>query len=265
MLKSLIFKGLYDKRWFIFGWSLGVAVMVMMVVGFFNSFSQGPEIEQLFSNLPEQLKAFVGDVSTFRNIDGYIGTQLFEIRVPMLTLIMAIVLGIGLSVGEEASGQLDQLLALPLSRPRIVVEKWLTLTAVITIVMAVIAKAIYLSVLLLGKSVGLEVILAPTFTAWLLTLCVGTLSLMLGLSTGRRSLAIALSSLVAFGSFFITSFARSVEWLKPIDKASLFHYYNTSSVIREGLNYGNLIVLTVVTISALVLAVLIFARRDIKY
>lgn len=93
-------KTLNDRRFFILGWSLGLAFLGFVMVSFFTSFSGG-EIDQLMKTLPPALQGLVGDLQDWKNLPGYIGSQVFDIRLPILVSILSILLAVGLTVGRK--------------------------------------------------------------------------------------------------------------------------------------------------------------------
>lgn len=263
MFRTLTTKGLYDKRWFILGWSVGVAIMIAAVIAFYPSFSQDSGFDEIIKNAPEQLKPFLGDINAFKTVPGYVGGQLFDYRMPIMLLIMVIILAIGLTAAEEEAGQLQQLIVQPISRAQIVIEKWLTMTIVVTVVHIIIALSLLASLLPISGWMDPLAVAQVTIMCWLLTMAFGTMTLAIGFATGRRSLTVGIGSLIAFGSFFLSSFALSVEWLKPFDVISPFHYYKASEVISSGFDSMHVLVLAGIIATALIIALLGFRRRDI--
>lgn len=237
--------------------------MVVLIIIFFPSFKQDESINQLFANVPTQLQAFVGDTSSFNTISGYVSSQLFDIRVPLLTLIMAVVLGVGLTVTEEKSGQLYQLIAAPVSRSRIALEKWLTLVGIFALVHLALFASTVGTIWLIHESFPLGSLANLTLMCFLLTLAIGSVTFALGFATGSRGFTILIGSFVAFGSYFLSSFAKSVSWLEPYDFISLFHYYNTSALAKTGLQLRDVLVLLSVTVITVVISLILFSKRDI--
>ncbi|MBI3624038.1 hypothetical protein HY218_00190 [Candidatus Saccharibacteria bacterium] len=92
MLKSILTKTLYEKRWMIVGWSLGVAAMALLMMGFYHSFQEGG-FDQALQNLPKSLQGLVGNVASLKTVPGYVSQQVFALRIPLLTLIMGIIAG----------------------------------------------------------------------------------------------------------------------------------------------------------------------------
>ena len=261
MFKNLISKTLYDKRGFMFGWSLGVVVMAGITIAFFPTIKD--QIGTLFANVPKALESITGSSEDYKNIVGYVGTGVFDLRIPMLTITMAIILGLGLSVGEESSGKLYQLLAQPLARTKIVWQKWLAMIATFAIVHVALAVGIIAVVALIGESLLLSTVIAGVLMCLLLTLSIGSITLALGFAFGRKGLVTMLVTTYAVGSYLLTSFAAQIDWLKPIEPISVFHYYKASETLKHGYNMDHILVLAGISIGVILVGAVVFRSRDI--
>jgi ABC-2 type transport system permease protein len=261
MFKNLITKTLYDKRGFIIGWALGVAVMAGITIAFFPTIKE--QIGTLFSNMPKALESITGSTEDYKNIVGYVGTGVFDLRIPMLTITMAIILGLGLTVGEENSGKLYQLLSQPLSRSKIVWQKWLAALIIFTVVHVFLFLAILLVVVLINESIPMSKLFIGTFMCLLLSVATGSITMLLGFGLSRKGLTTMLITVYTFGSYLLTSFAKQIDWLKHIEPASIFHYYKASEAMKYGYSFKNILFLSVISILSVILASVLFSKRDI--
>jgi len=263
MFSNLFSKTLYDKKNFVIGWSLGMIAMIGLTLAFFPSLSKGNGYEQLLSSIPKQFQSLLGDLGAYRTAAGYLGSAVFELRVPLIALPMAIILGINLSVGEEAAGQLYQLLAQPISRGSVVLQKWFALLVCMVVIHAAGLIGIEGVLLAINRTIPLGIILNQLLMSTLLCVAIGSVAMAIGFGSGRKGLSTAVASLIVFGSYLVTSFATQVSWLKWADYASLFRYYHPSIVVKQGLNMQHISVLSVVAFVALMVGILAFNRRDV--
>lgn len=261
MFRNLFTKTLHDKRGFIIGWSIGLSVMSIITVAFFPTIKD--QMGELFANVPKALESITGTPDDYKNIAGYVATGVFDLRMPMLTLIMIIIHGLSLSVGEESSGKLYQLLAQPIGRTKIVWQKWLALL-VITVVTHI---ALFLGTLgiiaVIGESMALSKLFIGTLLCALLTLAIGSLTVALGFALGRRGLVTMVVTCYAFGSYLLTSLSAQVSWLEKIETVSIFHYYQASTAIKGDFNLVNIIVLVLLSLAAVTSGAFIFNKRDV--
>ncbi|MFO0971418.1 MAG: ABC transporter permease subunit [Candidatus Saccharimonadales bacterium] len=261
MFKNIFTKTLYDKRSFMFGWSLGLAIMAGITIAFFPTIKD--QIGTLFANVPKALESVTGTSEDYKNIVGYVATGVFDLRIPMLTITMAIILALGLSAGEESSGRLYQLLAQPVTRTKVVLQKWMAMTGIFFLTHVMLLIGIWMVIVLVGENMAFSKIWAGTLMCFLLTLASGSLTLALGFGLGRKGLTTVLITSYTFGSYLLTSFAAQIDWLKHVEPVSPFHYYKASDAIKVGLSLRHIIILLLITCIAVAIGTVLFNRRDI--
>jgi ABC-2 type transport system permease protein len=259
----LFLKTLRDKRYFILGWSLGMAFLAFVMTSFYPSFSGG-EIDSLLETIPPALQGLVGDLQDWRELPGYVGSQVFDIRLPIFISILSILLAIGLTVGEEDKGQLRTLVSLPVSRRKIVFGKWLAIVVICFIASSAAVAGVEAGLLVISESIDQAVLLRLGLFTWLLVTALATLIFAIGLATGKRSLTTAVAVVVAIGSFLMSTFAQAVDWLKDWEFVSFFHYFPATDIAKGTVEWTNVWVYAAITGIALGVALLAFVRRDIK-
>ena len=105
--------------------------MAALMVAVYPSVRDNPALNKMVESYPEALKAssaFGGNVD-YASGAGYLSSELFSFMVPLLLLVAAIGAGARATAGEEERGTLDLLLANPISRRRLVLEKLAALAA----------------------------------------------------------------------------------------------------------------------------------------
>lgn len=263
MMRSLFLKTLYDKRWFMLGWSLATFGMAWLIILFFPSLQNGLNIEDLIKSMPKEMQGLVGSIASYSTVDGYITTQLFDIRLPLFVLIMALVLAQNVSVNEEDQGLTRTLAATALSRSRILFEKWLAGLAIMGSAALAAVFGSYAGILSIGEPPNHDLLWQLGLMTWLLGIAAISIPMMVGFATGSKAVATLIGLLVTIGSFILTTFGRSVDWLETAEYASLMHYFNPGEIADNGLPAEHILVLGGVTLIALALGWLNFRRRDI--
>jgi len=260
---NLLFKTLRDKRFFILGWSLGLMFLGFAMTTFFTSFSGG-QIDQLLSSMPKALQGLVGNVQDWRELPGYIGSQIFDIRLPIFISILSILLAVSLTVGEEDKGQLRTLIALPISRRKIVFAKWIAIVVICFVASLAPVLGVELGVLNIHKSIDQIVLVRLGLFTWLLVTALATVIFAVGISTGRRSLTTGIAIILTIGSFLLTTFSQAVDWLKDYEWLSFFHYFPAVDIAKGTIEWGNTLFYVVCIFAAFFIALIAFARRDVK-
>lgn len=260
---NLLAKTLVERRFFILGWTLGLAFLGFAMTSFFPSFSGG-QIDGLLNSLPPALKGLVGNLQDWKELPGYIGSQVFDIRLPIFASILSILLAVGITVGEEDKGQLRTLISLPISRRKILTAKWLAIVAICFVATLGVIVGIEVGVLTIGKTLDQMVLVRLGLFTWMLITALATLIFAVGSATGKRSITTGIGIIVAIGSFLLTTFSQSVSWLKDYEWISFLHYFPAPDIAKGTVEWGNvLFYLTLIAVS-LVVAFLFFPRRDVK-
>jgi len=264
MMRSVYLKTLYDKRWFMFGWTLGLMALTALMVVFYPAMHQDGSLDALVKNMPPAFQGLVGSLSDLNSFDTYLASQLFDIRMPLIAGIMAIILALGLSTAEEERGELRTLLSLPLSRVKLLLEKWLALCTIMAVTVLGVVVAIYMvGPFIEGGTIEPTALLGLVFMTWLIMVVFGSVTLTAGFATGSRAVANTLSILIVIGSFVLTTFGQAVDWLKEFEKFSLLHYFPAADIVRNGVDTFDVMVFSLVIVVSLVVAIIVFRRRDI--
>lgn len=259
MFKNTFLKTLFTKRWMIISWCAGIAALVIFTMAFY------PTLSKSFGELkdiPESLKSFVGDASTYSTITGYTDLQIFA-QLNTMTIIFGIILFTGLLAGEETEGTLQTLLAQPVGRSRVYWEKLVAALVLLGVACLSIAIGVVIGLAFINESMSIGRLLAATLATWLISLVFSALGYSIGAITGKRAIAGGLAGVLAFTSLLVTSLADSVDSLKTADKLSPFHYFNKPGILQNGPDWGNMAVLAIISIVALIIGGILFKRRDI--
>ena len=261
---NLFRKTMYDKRAFIVGWSLGLAFVGYLMLIFFPAFHNDSGLDKLVGNLPPALKGLVGDLNNLKNVSSYIGSQLFDIRIPLFVSVISIILAVGLTVGEEEKGYIRTLLALPISRTKVLFSKFAAIIVIGFIVTIATDIGVWFGSVIIKENLDWTILLHLSLMMWLLTVCTTTIVMGIGLATGKRGLTMGSGVVIAVGSFILTTFAKSVDWLQSYEHISLFHYFPAADIANNGIALSDVIVLASITIVSLIIGIIFFRMRDVR-
>lgn len=256
-------KTLRDKRAFIIGWSLGLMFLAFLMVIVYPSFNN-VGMDALLESLPEGLRGLVGDLDALKEMSTYLGSQLFDVRMPIFIGILAIVLALSLSVAEEEKGQLRTLVALPVSRTRIVLGKWLAAVVICVIASLATLIGVWASVLSVGETIDFMTLLRLVGLMCLMVVALVTLIFGIGIATGNRSLTMAFAIIFVVASFIVTTFAAAVDWMNDIAFISFFYYYPAVDIAKGTVQLENILVYVVLTLLSLLAAIIFFRSRDVR-
>lgn len=265
MIRSVFIKTLYDKRGFMIGWFIAMLLLAMLLASFFPAMRADGSLDALVASMPPAFEGLIGDLADLKTFDRYIASQLYDIRVPIIAGIMAIILGLGISTREEEDGELRTMLSLPISRGSLLLQKWLAMLVIMAVVGAGLVLGVHVVMPFIDDA-ALDWSLSWQLAAvtWLVMCTFGTVTFAIGMATGRRSWAMTIGTTAIIGSFLLSTFAAAVDWLEPYEPWSLLHYFPAVDIAKGDFDWANILVLTSVTLISLLVAWLAFRRRDIN-
>lgn len=263
MLRSIFLKTLRDERRSFLWWSLGLTAFVLISVLTYPSVRDAPDLTEFVEQLPESMKALLGGNLDLASPEGYLNARLFNLLAPLLFLIFAVSMASSAVAGEEERGTLDLLLAYPVSRSSLVLQKFAGIAVSIICLGGALWLAIWVGAALVDMEVHAGRLTAATVSLTLLTLFFAVLALTVGCLTGRRSLSLGIAAAAAIGAYLLNSLAPLADWLEPFRILSPFYYYIDADPLRHALNLAHAAVLAIGSLILLTVAVPGFQRRDI--
>ena len=240
-------------------WGAALGLYGAAIVASFTTFEDTQALNDMLQAYPEgMLEAFgITDLST---IEGYLASQVFVLA-PLALAFFPILASAGAIAGAEERGTIDVLLGNPIRRWHLVVGSFVATSVSLLFIVAVFG------VLTWGTAVLVDVDLASQKTAeavanlWPICLFFGSLALLCSAILRRRALAIAIPGVVLFGMYLVDAIGRASEDLENLRPASVFYYYG--SAIENGIDWQDFGGTMLVALLFVLLAILVFRRRDI--
>lgn len=267
MNTPILSRSISTRRWWLFGWSVGIVSLIALTLGFYPSFrDQADDFNEMVDKMPESIRSLIGMGSGGEPLSpiGYLSHEIFAFVLPSILMIASIGLAAAIA-GDEEHGLLETVYSLPISRARLVIER----LAGCVVLLAILGLVALITTLVTCRIVDLEIGFASlawaTATALALTVTIGSISVFVGGWTGRRGAAIATGTTVAIAGYIITSLAEAgIEFFHAIRFLSVFSLYNVIDVLRTGSPRWSLLGLVAVGAAFTVLALIGIARRDLR-
>ena len=159
---------------------------------------------------------------------------------------------------------MDLLLANPISRSRIVVEKFMALCLQLVTLGVVLFVSLLLLTAIFDVDLGAQGLAAATINAVLFALSFGAAALALGAATGDKGVAGGVATSVAAAAYAWESITAIVPDLDGYSWASPFHHYVASDPLVQGFDPIFLIGFASITTVLVVVASVLFSNRDIR-
>jgi ABC-2 type transport system permease protein len=261
MLRDVFTKTLWDTRRSLLGWAVAIAAVAAMYAAFWPTVNT-PEMQQALENYPAGLlEALNYDLTSPA---GYLGSSVYGLLVPLLVAVFAIAVGTRAVAGDEEAGTLDLLLAHPVGRTRLALQRFAALAAAL----ALVGLVLWLAMLAVAGPAELEGVSAAELAAATLQLalfgaCLGGLAFAVGAATGRKALALGASAGVAVLTYLANGVFPQVQGLEWTRDLSPWHWYLGGEPLKNGLQAGDALLLLGVTVVLVAAGTWLFNRRDI--
>lgn len=243
--------------------TVGLALLAGMYIATFPSMATEMDLDQFLEQMPEVfLELF--NIATMNTIEGFLAAELYSIGWVLL-LGLYVAYSAATVIAEDIDRErMDVLLSLPVSRARLLGEKFLALLVPIVVVNVVLPALIYAGTVAIGYPIDpVNLAVVHLLAIPYLLACAG-IGLVLSVLVSRATIAQRGALVLVFGLFLFESLTIIAEqdWLGAI---APMRYFDATAVLVEG-NYdwaGGVILLggagMLVGVSALY-----FRRRDIE-
>jgi ABC-2 type transport system permease protein len=257
---SLTRLSLRQSRGAAVGWVAGIGALTLLYTVSFKSI--GSAKAAAINDYPASLKQAL-NLQDLTSPAGYLAATVFGIPLLLLTSIFVITTTTRSLAADEESGALDLLMSYPISRTGFVLARLGAMGVVIecqgVVILAVLA--------VLGRPSGLSANSADvvyTLLMWLtFARCLGGIALLVSAATGRRSAALAISSVVLLLAYLAGTFLPLIHRLGWIRNVSPYFWFTGGDPLRHGLQVWHLLLLIAVGVITTALSVVVFNRRDL--
>jgi ABC-2 type transport system permease protein len=211
------------------------------------------------------LRAFGRSVSTLASIEGLLVVELYQWGIELLLGAYAVLFAVSFVSGEIEDKTIDVLLANPVSRTRILLEKYAALLIMLVIVNAVMFAGVIAGLVYIGEKTDIAWLVYThiLFMPFLLVVSSYSTFLSVAFDDTRRTTYVGLGILL--GSFILNSVFLMTEKYSSLSRITLSHYFDPGkNLIFHEIVWGDVAVLCVVAAVLLAAAVVWFNRRDIS-
>lgn len=257
MLRTIWSKSLRDFRVPILCWGLGLGFLMMIEFA-----ASTPAIISAYASIAPSLR-FLGDTVAINTPEGYVTSRLMELFLPLVLCIWPLLVGARLVRGEEERGTMDVLLAAPLPRVRLLLEKVIALVIALLVIGLLVGLGTAAGEAALKVHVDLGRALLAALNASLLAFFFATVALLISQFTLNRGAASGWTAGLMILAFLLDATGRTVDgsWVKYL---SPFYYYNLNRPLIPSFDDAPLAALLLGSLGLLFLVVslVLFARRD---
>jgi ABC-2 type transport system permease protein len=262
-MRSTVFgKWLWDARRGLVGWTLAI-VLVGSAYAAFWPLIEDPEMQELLENYPKAMLEALNYTDIASPL-GYLNATVYGLLASLLLLIYSVSAGTRTIAGDEESGTLDLVLAHPVSRTSLALQRFgafaasiLGILAVFWLVMMVVARASGMAEATAGGLAAMHLHVAA------FALLFGAISFAVGAATGRRAVALATGAAVGVLAYAMRGLIPQVEGLAWVEQWSPFYWLNGARPLQNGLDPAHVGIMLSVAVVLVALGTWAFNRRDV--
>ncbi|MGW0179148.1 ABC transporter permease subunit [Nocardia sp. NPDC003345] len=263
MLPDIYTRTLADNRRALAAWVIGTAVVGLMYAAFYPQVGGSGGMAETVQNYPEAMREALR-MQDIGSAAGYLGSTVFGLLLPLLVMAFGVTFGARAIAGDEETGYLDLLLAHPVGRTRLALERFAGLvTGAVAIAILVFAGMLAIRSGAELESIGIAEFAAQCVQLALLGITFGALAIGLGAALGKRGQVLGISVGVGVLTYIAGNLAGVIgaDWLKYL---SPFHYYIGGEPLRNGMQWADTAILLAVSVTLVALGFFRFNQRDLR-
>jgi ABC-2 type transport system permease protein len=250
------------------GWALGILAIVAVTAIFWPSVRGSASFDDVIRDLPANLRAIIGaggEVS-LGSPAGYLNARVFATVLPVVLSVFGISHGARALAGSEEDGTLELVLANPVTRVRVLLERGLAVGGLVLVLGGVAFGAL----VVVGRPIGL---LDGIPTSRVLGACLGltvlagfhaSIAFAVGAARGRRSLAVGVAAAVAVAGYLLEGLLATSTDLRWLRSLSPWHWLLSRNVLLHGPPLWPLVVQLGIAGVLVVGGALMFTARDLR-
>lgn len=244
--------------------TITVAIMFYMGVLIPPLYNLIPEdFIDIFATFPDALVAMIGGVD-MGTPTGFLTGENFALVGPIAIIVLCASIGARALAGEEEAHTMDLLLANPVSRSHVVLEKTQAMIGYAVLFGLLTFIGTWIGVWLGGlDEVSVSGMASVSLLLALFGLVYGAIALLMSAATGRRGQSIAVTTGIALVTWFMFSFFPLSETFEPIANFSPFHWYLGSDPLLNGMDWPGAGLLAGTFVVLVAASIHLFQRRDI--
>lgn len=242
--------------------SIGMSLLAAFAVWAYPSYSEAMDMEQLREAFPEpMIRAF--NIETMASLEGFLAVELYMFGWIILLGLYFAYSAASIIADDIDRGRMDTLLAMPVSRPRLALERFAALGVTILMVNIVTAVVVLGSARLIDESLSaVDVVALHLLSVPYLFACAG-IGLLASVLFDRASVAQRVALGVTFGIYLVESLLRGTDY-ETLGSLAPMRYFDPNEVLLDGAyDLVGAAVLLGMTAVLLIVSQVWFVRRDI--
>jgi ABC-2 type transport system permease protein len=242
--------------------AVGMSLLAAFAVWAYPSYSEALDMDQLRDAFPEpMIRAF--NIESMASLEGFLAVELYMFGWIILLGLYLAYSAASIVADDIDRGRMDTLLSMPVSRPRLAIERFVALGVPILAVNVLVPVVVLVSAALIGESLSVvDLVALHLLSIPYLFACAG-IGLLASVLFDRASIAQRVALGVTFGIYLLDSLLRGTD-AELLGALAPMRYFDPNEVLLDG-TYDLVGTAVLVGMTALLVAVsqAWFVRRDI--
>jgi ABC-2 type transport system permease protein len=242
--------------------AIGMGLLAAFAVWAWPSYSQAMDMDQLREAFPEaMIQAF--NIQTMASLEGFLAVELYMFGWVILLGLYLAYSAASIVADDIDRGRMDTLLSMPVSRPRLAIERFGALGVPILAVNVLTPVVVLISADLIGESLSVADVIALHVLSIPYLFACAAIGLVASVLFDRTSIAQRAALGVTFGIYLLESLLRGTEY-EALGALAPMRYFDPNAVLLDG-SYDLLGTAVLIGMMAVLVAVsqVWFVRRDI--
>lgn len=242
--------------------TVGMGLLTSMMIWVYPSFGDTFEGDELLDAYPPQLVQLF-DIRTIGSLEGFLAFELYVFGWVILLGLYLSYSAASIIAAEIDRGRMDSLLAMPVSRRRLLGEKFAALALPVGLVNAVVPVVVIVGARLIDEPISAaDIVAVHLLSVPYLFACAG-IGIVASVTFDRASVAQRVALGVTFALFLIESVLTGTQY-KLIGAIAPMRYFDPNAVLLDGsYDIAGGAILVAMTATLLFCSQLWFRRKDI--
>lgn len=263
MNAELLNRGLSAQRRSALVWGIALLILTASVLAVWPSMNESGSLESLVSGMSPELIAALG-LEALASPAGFLNGNLYALLLPLLFAVLGIMHMNALTAGDEDAGRLELLLALPVSRVSVYLNRFVSVVLVLAGIALLVGVTVGFGAPALDMELDTEGVVAATLSIFLLALLHAALALALAGLGLRAGIVLAGSFGVLVLGYLVYALLPMIESLDGLAAASPWHWALGEKPLENGFDGTGIALLIGGSIVLAVIGLIAIRRRTIR-
>ncbi len=262
MTRNVFTKWLRDSRRSLLGWTVAIVLAGCFYAAFWPTFDD-PSVQELLDNYPAALMEAL-NYTNIANAAGYLNATVYGLVVAVLILVYSVATGARIIAGDEEAGTLDLILAHPVSRGSLALQRFAAFVASVLVIVGVF----WVAIVAISAPAGLSGVSPADLAAMhghlaAFAVLFGAITFAVGAATGSRALSLVVGAFVGVVAYASSGIIPQVDGLEWVKDYSPFTWLNGAEPLAAGLHVGYVALMVALSALLVLVGIVVFRRRDV--